>query len=97
MKVNLNEHDKKKERNIISNQLSPKPIHSNNFIREKGLNELTHQEIDNLTIDDLDYLREKYQIEHPKTTIIGNKPYNSFLEGIEDENWMSTGDQVKDE
>ena len=97
MKVNLAEHNKKKEKNILSNQSSPKSIYSSNIVRIKELNELTHQEIDNLTIDDLEYLREKYQDIYPKANIVGNEPFDSFLEGIEDDNWMSAGDQVKDE
>ena len=66
-------------------------------IKEKQINNLTREEIDKLTIDDLDYLRNKYQVSHPIPTIIGKEPYEPFLAGIDDDNWMSTGDQVKDE
>lgn len=66
-------------------------------IREKQIEDLTHEEIDNLTVDDLEYLRKKYQVTHPTPTIIGKGPYEPFLAGIDDDNWMSTGDQVKDD
>jgi hypothetical protein len=42
-------------------------------------------------------LREKYQVDHPTPTIIGKEPYDPFLAGINDDNWMSTGDKVKDD
>ncbi len=66
-------------------------------IREKHLDELTHEEIDNLTVDDLEFLREKYQVTHPMPTMLGKEPHEPFLTRIDDDNWMSTGDQVKDE
>ena len=66
-------------------------------IREKQLDELTHEEIDNLNVDDLEFLREKFQVSHTIPTILGKEPHEPFLAGINDDNWMSTGDQVKDE
>lgn len=66
-------------------------------IKENGIEDLTHEEIDNLSVDDLEYLREKYQVTHPIPTKIGKEPYEPFLAGIDDDNWMSTGDRVTDD
>ena len=90
MKVNSTEKKKKNEKNL-------KSIDLNNIVKEKELNELTHEEIDSLTIDDLEYLRQKYQVKHPKPTIIGKKPYEPFLDGITDDTWMSVGDKIKED
>ena len=91
MKVNSSE---KEERKNPINELSP---NLNSIVKEKELNEFTPQEIDNLSVEDLDYLREKYQIKHPKPTIIGKEPYEPFLAGITGDTWMSVGDKVKED
>jgi len=93
MKVNSTEKKKKNGKDI----LSPKSVDLNDNVKEKGLNELTREEIDNLTVEDLENLRQKYQIKRPKSTIIGKKPYKPFLAGITEDNWMSVGDKVKDD
>jgi hypothetical protein len=93
MKINLTE---KKDEDPHSSQLSQSSSDLSNILKEKELNELTHEEIESLTVDDLEYLRQKYQIEHPKPTIIGQESYDPFLAGITDDNWMSTGDRVKE-
>ena len=94
MKVNFTE---KKEKDPHSSQLSQKSGDLSNIVQEKELNELTHEEIESLSVDDLDFLRQKYQIEHPKPTIIGQEPYEPFLAGITDDTWMSTGDRIKED
>ena len=90
MKVNSTEKKKKDEKDL-------RTVDINNIVKKKELNELTHEEIDNLTVDDLEYLRQKYQIEHPKPTIIGKEPYEPFLAGIIDDTWMSVGDKIKED
>ncbi|KKM74296.1 hypothetical protein LCGC14_1401790 [marine sediment metagenome] len=97
MKVNSTEKREKKEKDPHSSQLSSMSVNLSNIVKEKELNELTYEEIDSLTVDDLEFLRQKYQIEHPKPTIIGKVPYDPFLAGITDDNWMSTGDRVKED
>ena len=94
MKINSTEKKEKNEKDP-SSQLSQKSVDLNNTVKEKELNELTDEEIENLTEDDLEYLRQKYQVKHPKPTIIGKKPYEPFLAGITEDNWMSVGDKVK--
>jgi len=96
-KVNSTEKKKKDEKNLLSNRLSPKSIDLNNIVRKKELDDLSREEIDNLTIEDLEYLRQKYEIKRPKSTIIGKKPYKPFLAGIIEDNWMSVGDKIKDD
>jgi len=76
------------------NKLSPNP---NNILKVKELNELTPQEIDDLSIEDLDYLRQIYQLKHPDAPIIGKKPYKPFLAGITGDTWMSVGDKIKED
>ena len=61
MKVNSSEKKERKEKGLMLNELSPDP---NNILKIKELNELTPQEIDDLSIEDLDYLRQKYQVKH---------------------------------
>lgn len=94
MKVNSSEKKERKEKGLMLNELSPDP---NNILKIKELNELTPQEIDDLSIEDLDYLRQKYQVKHPNPTIIGKKPYSPFLAGITGDTWMSVGDKVKED
>lgn len=91
MKVNSSE---KEERKNPMNELSP---NLNNIVKEKELNELTPQEIDELSPEDLDFLKQKYQEKHLKPTILGKKPYEPFLAGFTGENWMSVGDEIKED
>ena len=91
MKVNSSE---KEERKNPMNELSP---NLNSIVKEKELNELTPQEIDDLSPDDLDFLKQKYQEKNLKPIILGKKPYEPFLGGITGENWMSVGDEVKED
>ena len=96
--MKVNSADKKeKERDLPSYQPSLNSVYLSNIVKEKELNEFTPEEIDNLTVNDLEYLRQKYQVKHPKPTIIGKEPYESFLAGIEDDTWMSVGDNIKEE
>jgi len=90
MKVHSTEKKKRNEKDLKSADL-------NNIVKEKELNELSPEEIDNLTADDLEYLRKKYQVKHPKPTIIGKEPYEPFLAGIKDNTWMSVGDKIKED
>lgn len=90
MKVHSTEKKKRNEKDLKSADL-------NNIVKEKELNELSPEEIDNLTADDLEYLRQKYQVKHPKPTIIGKEPYEPFLAGITDNTWMSVGDKIKED
>ena len=94
MKVNLSEKKERKEKGPLLNELSLDP---SNILKVKELNELTSQEIDDLSIEDLDYLRQKYQVKHLNPTIIGKKPYQPFLAGITGDTWMSVGDKVKED
>lgn len=91
MKVNSSDQ---KERKGKVKEISPVP---NKILEVKELNELTPQEIDALSVEDLDYLRQKYQNKHPKSTIIGKEPYEPFLAGITGDTWMSVGDKVKED
>lgn len=91
MKVNSSE---KEERKDHMNEISP---HLNKILETKELKELTPQEIDDLSPDDLDFLKQKYQEKNLKPIIIGKKPYEPFLGGITGENWMSVGDEVKED
>lgn len=96
MKLNSTEKKEKNEKDPLS-KISQKSVDLNNIVKEKELNELTDDEIENLTVDNLEYLRQKYQVKHPKPTIIGKKPYEPFLAGLTEDNWMSVGDKVKDD
>ena len=58
------------------------------------LSKLSDQEIDLLTVDDLNALVEKYKDVKRKPTIIGEKPYIPFLAGIKGDTWMSVGDKI---
>jgi hypothetical protein len=94
MKVNSSEEKERKEK---SSQLSEQFPEAHQKLKMVDLETLTHQEIDDLSPQDLDYLNQKYQIQHPRPTIIGKKPYDSFLSAIKGENWMSTGDKIKED
>ncbi len=89
MKVNSSDKKESKEK-------EPSPIHKS-LLDQKELNEMTPQEIDALSVEDLDYLRNKYQTKPSKPTIIGKEPYESFLAGITGDTWMSVGDKVKED
>ncbi|TXT67126.1 MAG: hypothetical protein BAJALOKI1v1_180031 [Promethearchaeota archaeon] len=65
------------------------------LLQVKTLNEFTSEEIDELSIEDLGYLRMKYQIDHPKTTISGKKLFDPFLPESTKDIWMSVGDNFK--
>mgnify|MGYP006288465843 CR=1 FL=1 len=91
MKVNSTE---KEERKDHMNEISP---NLNKILETKELNEFTSQEIDELSPEDLDLLKQKYQTSSPKTTILGKKPYESFLAGIKGDTWMSVGDKIKED
>ncbi len=91
MKVNTGDQKKSKDK---VKEISPIP---NSILDLKELDELTPQEIDALTVDELDYLRKKYQIKRPRPTIIGKEPYEPFLAEIKGDTWMSVGDKVKED
>ncbi|MGV9199550.1 MAG: hypothetical protein ACOC4M_12115 [Promethearchaeia archaeon] len=94
MKANSSEEKERKEkRNKLSEQFPE--VHQK--LKMVDLEKLTSQEIDDLSPQDLDYLNQRYQIKHPRPTIIGKKPYDSFLSGIKGENWMSTGDKIRED
>jgi hypothetical protein len=50
-----------------------------------------------LKIEEINALVEKYKNIKPKATIIGKEPYEPFLAGIEDDTWMSVGDEIKED
>ena len=50
-----------------------------------------------LTAEEINSLIEKYKNVKPETTIIGKEPYEPFLAGIEEDTWMSVGDEIKED
>jgi hypothetical protein len=50
-----------------------------------------------LTAEEINALIEKYKDAKPEATIVGKEPYEPFLAGIEDDTWMSVGDEVKED
>lgn len=47
-----------------------------------------------LNAEDINTLIEKYKDITPQATIIGKEPYEPFLAGIEEDTWMSVGDEL---
>ena len=50
-----------------------------------------------LTADEINSLIEKYKNVKPEATVIGKEPYEPFLAGIEEDTWMSVGDEIKED
>lgn len=83
-----------KEKSEKSSDLALNSLKISSFVKDKTYNDLTENEINQLTPDDLEYLRIKNQGNNLKPTVIGKKPYEPFLAG-DDEVWMSVGDEAK--
>ncbi len=50
-----------------------------------------------LTAEEINALIEKYKNVKPEATVIGKEPYEPFLAGIQNDTWMSVGDEIKED